>query len=91
VKIQPNTYFGTPAKSIRTGSFNTSITEHPAHSQISAHAHSKPYLGILASGIYNEDSTTSDQITSGDILNRAANYEHVNRFSNQRTCPPDKK
>jgi AraC-like DNA-binding protein len=83
MKIQPNKYFGITAESIKTESFNVSITNHPAKSEISTHAHAKPYLCLLASGIYKEESNTSNLITTGDVLYRTANYEHANRFSNQ--------
>lgn len=83
MKIQPNKYFGITDKSIKTESFNISITKHPAQSKISTHAHSKPYLCLLASGIYQEESNTSTLITTGDILYRTANYEHANCFLNQ--------
>lgn len=83
MKIQSNKYFGITAKSIKTESFNISITKHPAQSEISTHAHAKPYLCLLASGIYKEESNTSNLITTGEIIYRTANYEHANRFLNQ--------
>lgn len=82
MKIKSNTYFGSTAKSVKTESFNISITHHPAQSEIAAHAHAKPYLCLLATGIYQEKSNTSEIITTGDMLYRTANYEHANRFSN---------
>ena len=83
MKIQSNKYFGITAKSIKTESFNISITNHPAQSEISTHAHAKPYLCLLAHGLYKEESNTSSLISTGDVLYRAANYEHANRFSGQ--------
>ena len=83
MKIQQNKYFGITDKSIKTESFNISITKHSAQSEIPTHAHSKPYLCLLASGVYKEKSNTSDIITTGDILYRTANYEHSNCFLNQ--------
>lgn len=81
--IESNKYFGITAKSIKTESFNISITKPPAQSEISTHSHAKPYLCLLASGVYNEKSNTSNIITAGDVIYRTANYEHANHFSNE--------
>lgn len=87
MKIKQNTYFGTTAQSIKTESFNISLTQHPAHSQIATHSHEKPYLCLLASGNYKEESNTSNIITTGDVIYRTANYEHANHFSsNDSVC-----
>lgn len=83
MKIEQNKYFGITAKSIKTESFNISLTKHPAHSEIANHSHAKPYLCLLASGMYEEESHTSNIITTGDVIYRTANYEHANHFSNQ--------
>lgn len=80
---EPNTYFGITAKAIQTESFNISLTKHQAQSEIAVHAHAKPYLCLLATGVYEEESNTSHIITTGDVLYRTANYEHANHFSNQ--------
>lgn len=83
MNIEPNTYFGTTTKVLRTDNFNISLTQHSADSQISLHAHDKPYLCLLASGIYKEKSNTTDIITHGEVVYRTPNYEHSNSFSNK--------
>jgi len=76
-----NTYFGTTTNSIRTENFNVSLTNHPAESKISMHAHAKPYLCLLATGTYKEESVFTDIVTHGEVVYRRSNYEHSNRFS----------
>lgn len=77
---QSNQYFGITTASLRTENFNISLTNHSANSKIASHAHNKPYLCLLASGTYKEESNTTDIIEPGEVLYRVANYEHSNRF-----------
>ena len=81
--LKENQYFGTTTASVRTENFTISLTNHLANSNISLHAHDKPYLCLLASGTYKEESNTSDIISQGEVLYRMANYEHSNSFSDK--------
>ena len=83
MNLKENQYFGITTESLRTENFTISMTNHLANSNISVHAHSKPYLCLLASGTYKEESNTSDIISQGEVLYRTANYEHSNSFSNK--------
>jgi AraC family transcriptional regulator len=83
MKINPNKYFGVTTESLRTESFNISLTNHSVNSNIPLHSHDKPYLCLLATGTYKEESNTADIITQGEVLYRTANYEHSNNFSNK--------
>ena len=83
MNLKANQYFGITIESLRTENFNISLTNHSANSNISLHAHSKPYLCLLASGTYKEKSNSTDIITSGEVLYRVANYEHSNSFSDK--------
>ena len=56
---QSNTYFGVTTESLRTENFNISLTNHSANSKISLHSHNKPYLCLLASGTYKEESNNT--------------------------------
>jgi len=44
MKINPNKYFGVTTESLRTESFNISLTNHSVNSNIPLHSHDKPYL-----------------------------------------------
>jgi AraC-like DNA-binding protein len=81
MNTKQNKYFGVTTKSVKTESFNISLTNHSAESQISLHSHAKPYLCLLASGAYNEKSHSTDIITHGEVVYRTSNYEHSNTFS----------
>lgn len=83
METKRNSYFGTTAQSIKTESFNVSLTHHPAKSNISLHAHEKPYLCLLAAGNYEEKSHHLDLIQQGEVIYRTANYEHANSFLNE--------
>lgn len=83
MNLKENQYFGITTESVRTENFTISITNHSANSNISLHAHNKPYLCLLVSGTYQEESTTSDIISQGEVLYRAANYEHSNSISDK--------
>ena len=86
MKINPNKYFGVTTESLRTESFNISLTNHSVNwltTNIPLHSHDKPYLCLLATGTYKEESNTTDIITQGEVLYRTANYEHSNNFSNK--------
>jgi AraC family transcriptional regulator len=81
MKINPNKYFGVTTESLKTESFNISLTNHSGNSNIPLHSHDKPYLCLLATGAYKEESNTVDIITQGEAIYRTANYEHSNSFS----------
>ena len=81
--LKENQYFGITTESVRTENFTISLTNHLANSTIALHAHDKPYLCLLASGAYKEESNTSDIISQGEVLFRMANYEHSNSFSDK--------
>ncbi|UAM98377.1 AraC family transcriptional regulator [Polaribacter litorisediminis] len=83
MNLEPNKYFGITTKSLKTESFNISLTNHLANSKISLHSHEKPYLCLLASGTYIEESNITDIIIQGEVLYRTANYEHSNSFSDK--------
>lgn len=83
MNLKENQYFGITTESLRTENFTISMTNHSANSNISLHAHNKPYLCLLASGTYKEESNTSDIISQGEVLYRVANYEHSNSFSDK--------
>ena len=83
MNLKENQYFGITTDSLRTENFTISITNHSANSKISLHSHDKPYLCLLASGSYKEESNTSDIISQGEVLYRVANYEHSNSFSDK--------
>lgn len=83
MNLKANKYFGITTESLRTENFNISLTNHSANSNISLHSHDKPYLCLLASGTYKEESNNADIITQGEVLYRTANYEHSNSFSNK--------
>lgn len=83
MSLESNKYFGITTESLKTESFNISLTNHSANSKIPLHSHNKPYLCLLASGTYKEDSNTTDIISQGEILYRTANYEHSNTFSDK--------
>lgn len=78
--MKHNKYFGTTENSIKTESFNISITNHLANSEILKHSHAKPYLCLLVSGIYNEKSNIDNLVSCGDVIYRTADYEHSNSF-----------
>lgn len=83
MNLKENQYFGITTESLRTENFTISMTNHSANSTISLHAHNKPYLCLLASGSYKEESNIIDVISQGEVLYRVANYEHSNSFSNK--------
>jgi|GEM_PF-2186968 len=83
MNLKENQYFGITTESLRTENFTISMTIHSANSNISLHAHNKPYLCLLTSGTYKEESNTSDIISQGEVLYRVANYEHSNSFSDK--------
>ena len=83
MNLNANQYFGITTESLRTENFKISLTNHSANSNISLHAHNKPYLCLLASGTYKEESNITDIITQGEVLYRVANYEHSNSFSDK--------
>ena len=83
MNLKANQYFGITTESLRTENFKISLTNHSPNSNISLHAHSKPYLCLLASGAYKEESNTSEIIKQGEVLYRVANYEHSNSFSDK--------
>ena len=83
MSIKPNKYFGTTTRSLRTESFNISLTNHPTNSEIPLHSHKKPYLCLLAYGTYKEKSNITDIITDGEVIYRTSNYEHSNNFADQ--------
>jgi len=80
-----NIYYGKTTRAIETESFNISLTVHPANSIIPKHSHKKPYLCLLASGSYNEESRNLSVIKNGYVLYRSINYEHSNQFSNEQS------
>jgi AraC-like DNA-binding protein len=83
MNLKENQYFGITTESLRTENFSISMTNHSANSTISLHAHHKPYLCLLVSGTYKEESNSTDIISQGEVLYRGANYEHSNRFSDK--------
>jgi AraC-like DNA-binding protein len=83
MNLKANQYFGITTDSLKTENFNISLTNHSANSNIDLHAHNKPYLCLLASGTYKENSNTTEIITQGEVLYRVANYEHSNNFSSK--------
>lgn len=83
MNLKANQYFGITTQSVMTENFNISLTNHSANSNIALHAHNKPYLCLLACGTYKEESNITDIITQGEVLYRAANYEHSNSFSSE--------
>ena len=84
MSINYTTYFGTTAQSIKTEHFNLSLTLHPPNSIIEKHSHEKPYLCLLTSGNYREESYKSTMIKNGSAIFRTAHYEHANQFSNEQ-------
>lgn len=78
--MEYNKYFGTTENSIKTESFNISLTNHLANSEILKHSHSKPYLCLLVSGNYYERSNIENLVSCGDVIYRTADYEHSNSF-----------
>ena len=83
MSIKPNKYFGITEKTLKTESFNVSVTNHSTNSEIALHSHSKPYLCLLASGTYKERSNVTDIITGGEVIYRTSNYDHSNSFTDK--------
>ena len=83
MSTKPNKYFGVTEKSLKTESFNVSVTNHSMNSEIAMHSHGKPYLCLLAYGTYKEKSNVSDIIIDGEVIFRTSNYEHSNMFSDK--------
>jgi len=87
MKRVKNKYYGVKQKNIITENFNISITQHDKNELIPNHSHNKPYLCLLLSGNYTENSNKTRMINTGDILYRQAGYEHSNEFNtNNNTC-----
>jgi AraC-like DNA-binding protein len=76
-----NVYFGSTKKSVKTELFNISLTRHHADEKIDFHAHEKPYWCLLVEGSYLEKNLQTEQIHRGEVVYRAANYEHSNTFT----------
>jgi len=81
---QHQKYYGEDIKSINTENFNISLTSHNPNFHIPKHTHHKPYLCLLVRGSYVEDSKTQTILSAGNIIFRRANYEHSNKFYNNR-------
>ena len=81
MKNEPHNYFGEAVRTQVMENFCISLTSHLPNSRVEPHAHEKPYLCLLVSGLYNEkNDRTSEVVTTGTALFRGANHEHANHF-----------
>lgn len=82
-----NTYYGIEQKRVVTENFTISVTHHNVNELIPFHSHEKPYLCLLLSGSYLEQSLRKNVVKPGTILYRRAEYEHSNEFkTNNSIC-----